>query len=211
MIDEINIMVAGVGGQGGILFSHILGNAAIAEGYKVRVAETYGAAMRGGAVSGHIRIGKSVFGPVIRKDHVDLLVGLEPLEGLRLGVKFLSPLGTAIINSRPIKPIDVLVGNATYPEIDIIATCLKRLCKEIIMMDGSSLAMEAGDLRTLNVVMLGVVAGMEKLPVSRETLEATVMMIVPPRTKEINKKAFDLGWQYIKNNKAGRSLCLNHF
>jgi len=204
MIDEINIIVAGVGGQGGILLSHILGNAAISEGYQVRVAETYGAAMRGGAVSGHIRIGKSVFAPVVRKDKVDLLVGLEPLEGLRLGVKFLSPLGSAIINSISIKPIDVLVGNATYPEIGMIETSLKRLCKEIIVMDASSLATEAGDLRTLNVVMLGAVAAMKRLPISRETLEESVLMMVPSRTKEINKKAFELGWKYINNNKAGK-------
>jgi indolepyruvate ferredoxin oxidoreductase beta subunit len=198
MIDEFNMMVAGVGGQGSILFSHILGNAAIAEGYQVRVAETYGAAMRGGAVSGHIRIGSSVFGSVVRRDHVDLLIGLEPLEGLRLGVIFLSPEGTAIINTRPINPIDVNIGNARYPEINVITTNLQKLCKEVIIMDGTSLAEEAGDIRTLNVVMLGAAAGLDKVPLSKETLEKTILVMVPPRTREINKKAFVIGWEYIK-------------
>ena len=198
MIDEFNMMVAGVGGQGSILFSHILGNAAIAEGYQVRVAETYGAAMRGGAVSGHIRIGSSVFGSVVRRNHVDLLIGLEPLESLRLGVRYLSPEGTAIINTRPINPIDVNIGNAAYPEINTIASSLKKLCKEVIIMEGTRLAEKAGDIRTLNVVMLGAAAGTGKVPLSKDTLEKTILTMVPPRTKEINKKAFEIGWEYIK-------------
>jgi len=199
MIEEYNIIVAGVGGQGSILLSHILGNAAITEGYQVRIAETYGAAMRGGAVSGHIRIGKSVFAPMVRLDKLDLLIGLELLEGLRLGTKYLSPDGTAIINMRPINPIDVNVGNARYPDINIIEKSLEKLCKEVIMIDGSRLALEAGNIRTLNIVMLGAVAGTGKLPISKGTLEETILRMVPPRTKDMNKKAFTLGWNTIKN------------
>lgn len=199
MIEEYNIIVAGVGGQGSILFSHILGNAAIAEGYHVRVAETYGAAMRGGAVSGHIRMGRFVLSPTVMSDRLDLLVGLEPLEGLRLGTRYLSPEGTAIINTRPMNPIDVNIGNAVYPDIDTIAKSLKRLCKEVVIIDGSSLAREAGSIRTLNVVMLGTAAGKGKLPISRKTLEATILRMVPPRTKEMNRKAFSLGWNIVHN------------
>ena len=198
MIEEYNIIVAGVGGQGSILFAHILGNAAIAEGYQVRVAETYGAAMRGGAVSGHIRMGSSVFAPTVRPDKLDLLVGLEPLEGLRLGVKYLSPEGTAIINTRPMSPIDVNVGNAVYPDMDEISEGLGGLCKEVFTIDASSLALEAGSIRTLNIVMLGAAAGKGKLPISKTILEETIMNMVPPRTKDINRKAFALGWNSIE-------------
>ena len=194
MIEEYNIIVAGVGGQGSILFAHILGNAAIAEGYKVRVAETYGAAMRGGAVSGHIRIGSSVSAPTVRPGDLDLLVGLEPLEGLRLGVRYLSPEGTAIINTRPIPPIDVNVGNAVYPNMDKISEGLGELCKEVFTIDASSLALEAGSIRTLNIVMLGAAAGRRKLPISKKILEETIMEMVPPRTIDLNRKAFALGW-----------------
>ncbi|MFC1804053.1 indolepyruvate oxidoreductase subunit beta [Thermoproteota archaeon] len=199
MIDEYNTMVAGVGGQGSILFAHILGNAAIAEGYQVRVAETYGAAMRGGSVLGHIRMGKSVFAPTIRTDKLDLLIGLEPLEGLRQGTKYLSADGTAIINTRPINPIDVNIGNVTYPDIDSIRQALESLCKEVIMIDGLKLALEAGSPRTLNIVMLGIASAKRKLPIPRNTLEETIARMVPIRTKEINKKAFTLGWNIIKN------------
>ena len=198
MIEEYNIIVAGVGGQGSILFAHILGNAAIAEGYQVRVAETYGAAMRGGAVSGHIRMGSSVFAPTVRPDKLDLLVGLEPLEGLRLGIKYLSPEGTAIINTRPMSPIDVNVGNAVYPDMDEISEGLGGLCKEVFTIDASSLALEAGSIRTLNIVMLGAAAGKGKLPISKTILEETIMNMVPPRTKDINRKAFALGWNSIE-------------
>jgi indolepyruvate ferredoxin oxidoreductase beta subunit len=139
-----------------------------------------------------------VFGSVVRKDHVDLLVGLEPLEGLRQGVRFLSPEGTAIINTRPINPLDVSIGNADYPEINTIAISLQKICKEVIMVDGTSLAEEVGDMRTLNVVMLGIAVGLGKVPLSRETLERTILALVPSRTVEINRKAFQIGQNYTR-------------
>jgi len=197
MIEEYNIIVAGVGGQGSILLSHILGNAAIAEGYHVRVAETYGAAMRGGAVSGHIRIGKSVFAPTVRLDNCDLLIGLEPLEGLRVGTKYISPEGTAILNTRSLNPIDVNVGNAVYPDLNIISGSLRKLCMEVIIVDGTNLALKAGSLRTLNIVMLGASAGKGEIPISKKIVEETILRMVPPHTKEMNKKAFELGWASV--------------
>src|SRR3990170_1844510 len=99
---DLNLIVAGVGGQGSVLASHIVADAAVRAGLKARVGETFGAAMRGGAVSSHIRIGEDVQGPLVAEDKLDILIALEPLEGLRIGVKYLSPTGIAILNTKAV-------------------------------------------------------------------------------------------------------------
>ena len=198
MIKEFNIMVAGVGGQGSILLSHILGNAAIKQGYRVRVAETYGASIRGGAVSGHIRIGTNVHEPLVREDKLDILVALEPLEGLRVGIKYLAPHGTAILNTRPLKPMDVNIGKAEYLNVNKIVESLGKLCKETLAIDATKLAEEAGSARTLNIVMLGVLAATGKLPISINFLKESLKEQVPRGTEEVNLKAFELGYRSLR-------------
>ena len=89
-------------------------------------------------------------------------------------------------------------GNAPYPDVNVVAKSLERLCKEVIMIDGSSLALEAGNIRTLNIVMLGASAETGRLPIYNETLENTMLRMVPPGTKDMNQKAFALGWNTIK-------------
>ena len=190
---EFNVVIAGVGGQGSILSSHILGDAAIRDGYHVRVAETYGAAMRGGPVMGQIRIGPNVQEPLIPQDKADALVALEPLEGLRRGIRYLSPLGLAILNTRRLSPVDVNLGGVKYPSIDQIVEKLGKLCREVITIDGNTLAERAGNAKTLNVVMIGALKGFDLLPISEKFLEKAIVEREPPGTQDMNLKAFKLG------------------
>ena len=197
-MNEFNLLIAGVGGQGSILSSHIVGEAAIRDGYHVRVAETYGAAMRGGAVMGQIRIGTNVQEPLIPEDKADALVALEPLEGLRRGIRYLSPTGLAILNTRRLSPVDVNLGRAKYPAIDQIAEQLRKLCKEVSTIDGNTIAEKAGNARTLNVVMIGALKGLGIFPVSEESLEQAIIARVPTGTRDVNLKAFKFGIEATK-------------
>ncbi len=202
MIKEFNLLIAGVGGQGSILSSHIVGDAAIRDGYHVRVAETYGAAMRGGAVMGQIRIGPNVQEPLIPEDAANALVALEPLEGLRRGIRYLSPSALAVLNTQQVSPVDVNLGRARYPTMNQIVEKLGRLCKKVITMDGTALAEKAGSVRTLNVVMIGALKGLDVLPISEESLKKAIVERVPVGTHDMNLKAFRLGIE-ATNAKAG--------
>ncbi|MEM3754150.1 MAG: indolepyruvate oxidoreductase subunit beta [Candidatus Bathyarchaeia archaeon] len=197
-VKEFNIIIAGVGGQGSVLASRMIADAAIMEGYKVRVGETFGAAQRGGAVASHIRIGTKVYGPLVPEDGLNALIGLEPLEALRVSVKYLSPKAVAIVNTRKWFPVDVNVGRAKYPSLEEIEDSLKKLCNKVIMIDATKIAEEAGSARSLNVVMLGNLAATVELPFSIESLKKAIKERVPKGTEELNLKAFELGYEALK-------------
>ncbi len=193
----LSVIIAGVGGQGSILVSHILSTAAIrtaqskGEHIDVRVGEIYGAAMRGGAVSSHVRIGGTA--PLTREDGGDVILALEPLEGLRVGLKYLSPTGISLVNTRPIVPVDVKLGRVKYPAIEEITAALKELGSEVHSFDATELAIKAGSLRSMNVVMAGALCALKKLPIDEEILLRAITERVPPNMKEVNVKAFELG------------------
>ncbi|MCK4405610.1 MAG: indolepyruvate oxidoreductase subunit beta [Hadesarchaea archaeon] len=195
---ELNLIIAGVGGQGSIRASHIVGIAAIREGLRARVGETFGSAMRGGAVASHVRIGKGVFAPLIAKDGAEIVLALELLEGLRNAVKFLAKGGLLLTNTRAWMPVDVNIGRAEYPSLEAIKGAVEKLGAEVVAIDATSLAQQAGNVRTMNVVMLGALAGTGKLPISVETLKEVVQENVPPKTIEANLRAFELGFAVIK-------------
>jgi len=194
----LDLIIAGVGGQGSVLASHILAIAAIRDGLRARVGETFGAAMRGGAVASHVRMGKEVHAPLIPEDGAEVVLALEPLEGLRNAVKFLAPGGLLLTNTRAWMPVDVNIGRATYPDIEAIRGAVQRLGGKIIEIDATSLAQQAGDVRTMNVVMLGALAGTGKLPISVGALKKVVQENVPPKTIEANLRAFKLGLDAVQ-------------
>jgi len=164
-----NIMIAGVGGQGSILTSQLLTQAALLDGKEVKLAETFGAATRGGSVLTHIRIGQA-WAPLMSEDEADALVALEPLEGLRVGVTYLKPGGWVIMNTRPWYPVDVSVGRAVYPPIDEIISGLQRLGGKVLTLDATDLAMQAGDTRATNTVLLGGLFALDAAGISEENL-----------------------------------------
>lgn len=192
-----NIIVSGVGGQGSILTSHLLADAALIEGFDVKLAETFGAATRGGSVYAHVRIGE-VWAPMMREDEADVVISLEPLEGLRVATKFLKPGGYALINTHPWYPVDVTVGRVKYPSLDAITDALKKLDAKVITIDATSLAIEAGDSRSLNSVVLGGLIALEVTPISQDAIFKAMEEKWKERLVKINQKAFQLGYDFVK-------------
>jgi indolepyruvate ferredoxin oxidoreductase beta subunit len=191
--DEFNLIIAGVGGQGNMLAAAILADAAIEEGYKVRLTETYGGATRGGAVFSLLRIGQEDFAPFILKYELDGLVGLEPMEALRRGVDYLSEDGFTLVNTTPFYPVDVNLGRAKYVEVETIMSDLAELCAKVYAFDATSLAKQAGDIRSVNVCMLGALVETGELPVDAVKVREAMLASVPEATVQTNLKAFEAG------------------
>lgn len=192
-----NIIVSGVGGQGSILTSHLLAEAALIEGHEVKLAETFGAATRGGSVYAHVRVGE-VWAPMMREDEADALISLEPLEGLRVGLQFLKPGGSAILNTHPWYPVDVTVGRAKYPSITAITDAFQKIDAKIYCIDATALALEAGDSRAVNSVLLGGLIALDILPITRESIITAMSERWKEKLVRINEKAFDLGYDHLK-------------
>lgn len=192
-LKEFNLIVTGVGGQGSVLASHIVAEAAVKQGFKVRVGETFGAAQRGGKVHSHVRIGNNVYGPLCPSKSLDVLVGLEPNETLRLALKYANEKTLIITNTRPVPSMDTNIGADTYPEVSKVIAALEKISGRVVAFDATELAVKAGNERTMNVVLLGALASSGKLPFETESLREAVLGRVPPRTVEVNEAAFNLG------------------
>lgn len=192
-----NIIVSGVGGQGSILTSHLLADAALIEGFDVKLAETFGAATRGGSVYAHVRIGE-VWAPMMREDEADVVISLEPLEGLRVATRFLKPGGYALINTHPWYPVDVTVGRVKYPSLESITAAFEKLDARVITIDATSMAIEAGDSRSLNSVVLGGLIALDITPITQDGIFKAMQEKWKERLVKINQKAFQLGFDYVK-------------
>lgn len=186
---ECDLVIVGVGGQGVILISDVLGRAAVLAGKPVCGAETHGMAQRGGSVINHTRIGCR-FSPMVAAGGADVLVALEPAEALRFA-QFLSPAGVALVNTRPVLPSSVTSGKARYPPLEDILAPLKTHSRRVIAMDATALAQTAGTAQAMNVVMLGALS--RYIPISEDRVLQALAQVVPPRFLEINRKAFVLG------------------
>jgi len=179
-----NVFIAGVGGQGIILASEILSDAALAKGLDVKKSEVHGMAQRGGSVVSHVRFGEEVHSPVITAGEADLLISFEKMEALRW-VQAVAPDGKIIVNTQEIVPS----GQEVYPK-DIDAQMDER-APGTLRIDALKLAKEAGHIRAVNVVMLGAMSRF--LDFSDEEWKAAIEARVPKKTIEINLKAFELG------------------
>jgi len=186
---ECDMVIVGVGGQGVILISDVIGRAALMAGKPVCGAETHGMAQRGGSVINHTRIGCR-FSPMVASGEADVLVALEPAEALRFA-HFLSPEGVALINTRPVLPVTVTCGKADYPPLSEIIAPIKARCHKVIAMDAAALAEKAGTSQAMNVVMLGALS--RYIPLSEDMIIQALSLVVPQKFLEANKKAFALG------------------
>ncbi len=192
--DPLNIIITGVGGQGNIQASYIIASAAVQEGFYVSVGETYGAAQRGGSVMSHIRLSKETqYGPLIPKGRAHIIVAFEPVECLRTMGDFGNKETKVIVNPRPVYPIDVLSGEATYHPVDKILKAIKKLVHSVHVIEATELAKEAGDTIVQNIVMVGCLAVSGFTPIKMETLRAVIAESFVDRNLELNLKAFDLG------------------
>jgi indolepyruvate ferredoxin oxidoreductase beta subunit len=199
-IKEFNILITGVGGQGVVLTATIIANAGLKKGLKIRTADTFGAAQRGGPVLSHVRFGSQVFGPLIPSGKCDVLIGLEPIEALRFSEKYLSSSSNVIINSKPIYPIDVATGRAIYPSIKEIYDSLKMITKNIIPIDATERAIKLGDKIYSNILLLGILAESKISPLDDNDLRESIEMTIPKSQLNINLKAFQLGQEIMQKN-----------
>lgn len=183
-----NIMIVGVGGQGTLLTSRILGGITIEAGFDVKLSEVHGMAQRGGSVVTFVRYGEKVAEPIIEEGQADILIAFELLEAQRYA-HFLKKDGVLIINEQKIPPITVVTGAATYPE-GIIEE-LKAKYKTYTI-DAMKEAKKLGNSRTFNIIVLGMAA--RHMDFSKEEWLTSIENIVPTKTIEINKKAFEIGY-----------------
>ncbi|MGB9885450.1 MAG: indolepyruvate oxidoreductase subunit beta [Moorellales bacterium] len=193
-MDRLNIVIAGVGGQGNVLACQIIGMAAVEEGWQVSAADTFGVSQRGGAVMSHLRLGRGrPWGPLIGAGEADILVGLEPMEAVRVLRRFGNPRTRVLVNTRPNYPLAVLCGAAKYPRVEELLAAITANCARVLEVQADRWAAEAGSLLTQNVVMTGALAGTGWLPLALTTFEKVLQSLFSGAILEKNLRAFHLG------------------
>ncbi len=198
---RIDVLITGAGGQGIILAGDILGEVAIAAGFDVKKTDTIGMAQRGGSVLSHLRIGPKVWSPLIRQGEVDLLIALEKLEAARWA-SFMRSGGTAIINDHALPPLSVSLGNARYPSDEEITGILNQFTVRARFVPGTRRARELGNIRTLNMFMLGCASLF--IPFKVGLWKERMTQRLPETLRRINLAAFDLGRKEIRGAGIGK-------
>ena len=189
MLKQANIMIVGVGGQGTLLASKLLGQLLLDEGFDVKVSELHGMSQRGGSVVTYVKYGETVYAPVIGDGEADFIVSFEKLEAARY-VKCLKKGGTIITNAQQIDPMPVTSGACEYPVSALDELRAKDV--DIVEFDALSIANEAGSSKAVNLVLMGVLA--KKLGMSDEKWHAAIERMVKPAFIELNKKAFSTSY-----------------
>ncbi len=188
MNQTTNIMIVGVGGQGTLLASRILGNAVIHQGYDVKVSEVHGMSQRGGSVVTYVKFGEKVYSPIIGEGEADIILAFELLEAYR-ALPALKTGGRLIVNDQRINPMPVITGAAQYPD-DILGKLSAKV--NTTAVDALALASEAGSIKAVNVVLIGVLAASTDIP--KEEWVETIRATVPPKFLAINLAAFERGY-----------------
>jgi indolepyruvate ferredoxin oxidoreductase beta subunit len=192
---KLDILVTGVGGQGVVLASDIIGETALAAGFDVKKTDTLGMAQRGGSVVSHIRLGERVWSPLIKEGDCDLLLSFEKLEAARWS-HYLAPGAVAIVNSYEQPPLSVSLGQENYPSDEEITADLKRRSDRIYFIDANKKARELGNVRTLNILMLGCFSAFA--PINIAVWKDNISRHLPESIREINLAAFELGRKEIE-------------
>ena len=190
-----NILVAGVGGQGVILASDIMSEVFMEAGYDVKKSEVHGMAMRGGIVTSHFRFGKKVYSPLIKEGEADILFAFEQLEGLRW-VNHLRLNGKIVMNDHKINPPAVNLGEMEYPKA--IPEMIRSKIKNFYLVKGTEIALQLGDVRAANVVLLGAIS--KFFEVNEDFWLKTILNYLPAKVHELNKKAFSAGRDQISQS-----------
>ena len=188
-----SIMIVGVGGQGTLLASRILGAALISNGFDVKVSGVHGMSQRGGSVVTYVKYGSKVNSPIVNEGEADLILAFEQLEAARW-LQYLKKDGTLIINTQKIDPMSVIIGNSIYP--DGVLDAINKAGAKTTNLDALSLAVSAGSAKAVNVVLIGVMAS--HMDLNRDVWINAIKNTVPEKFLEMNLKAFDLGYNYNK-------------
>lgn len=183
-----NVMIVGVGGQGSLLASKLLGKLLLTKGYDIKVSEVHGMSQRGGSVVTYVRFGDKVYSPIIDKGEADFIVSFEMLEAARY-TEFLKPNGKIIVNTQQINPMPVITGVAEYPSE--LAEKISSKGIDLVAVDALSLAEEAGSSKAVNIVLMGILS--KYFDFTEEEWNNAIESSVPAKFLELNKKAFALG------------------
>lgn len=189
---SFDLVIVGVGGQGTLLASKILGRLALSENLGVKVSEVHGMSQRGGSVITHVRVGDRVKSPIVSLGQADYLVSFEALEAAR-AADFLKPEGVAIVNSQEILPMPVITGAASYPQAPLEGLGDRK----VLSVDALAIAVSAGNQRALNLVLLGMLSTF--LPFEEKVWGEAIAACVPRKTLEVNLKAFQLGREQVNS------------
>nr|HID59561.1 indolepyruvate ferredoxin oxidoreductase [Desulfobacterales bacterium] len=196
--DPLNLIITGVGGQGNVLASRIIGECLIKKGLRVTIGETYGLSQRGGSVMSHVRISeKGTPGPIIPRCKAHVIVSLEPIEALRTVKIYGNRNITMIVNSRPVYPLGVIAGEITYPEPAKVRKALEELSLKLFWIPATEIAIRLGHAIMSNVVLLGALAATGLIPLERKDLLEVLPEVVPSSSKELNVTALDLGMEAV--------------
>ncbi|MDH4067402.1 MAG: indolepyruvate oxidoreductase subunit beta [Dehalococcoidia bacterium] len=198
-VDPLNIVVCGVGGQGNILIARLAGRSLAKRGYIVTIGETYGASQRGGDVMSNIRLSvRHRYGPLIPPGGAHIVLGLEPLETLRILVDFGNPQVATITNTRPILPVTVGMGVTQYPDYDELRRAIAQLSRQVWFLDATEVALGLGSVRLTNMVMLGALVGSSLLPITKAQLEEEIKERFPKDTLKPILEAFRKGLSHTR-------------
>ena len=196
--DPYNLIITGVGGQGNVMASKVVANILVGRGLQVTIGETFGATQRGGSVMSHLRVsGAGVWSTLIPKGRAHMIIGLEPIETLRMLEPYGNPEVMVIANTRPVHPIGVLCGDHDYPEPDQIDAWLKRFSRRHWLVPATDEAVKLGSPILANIVLIGALAGTGVLPIEREEFARSIAATMPQSKVAMNLDAFDLGWQMV--------------
>lgn len=198
-MQPVNVVIAGVGGQGNVVASEILATALAACGYRVSVGETFGASQRGGSVMSHVRAARGETpGPLIPKGLVDIVVGFEPLETLRIIADYGRETTRVVVNPRPVYPLAVQAGEASYPDSRDLLETLGTLAAEVTVVEATELARRAGDVRAQNLAMVGALVGTGWLPIRPDAVVRILGERFADEILRLNREAFRLGLEDVR-------------
>ncbi len=195
MSNTKGIMIVGVGGQGSLLASRILGNVLLSQGFDVKMSEVHGMSQRGGSVVTYVKFGEKVYSPIIDEGEADYILAFERLEASRW-LPFLKEGGTLIVNDRRISPMPVITGAMEYPEA--IVDKIREKGAKTIACDALSMALAAGNPKSVNVVMVGILSAIADFP--EEVWQKALTDCVKPKFLDLNREAFRQGRDYALNS-----------
>jgi indolepyruvate ferredoxin oxidoreductase beta subunit len=193
-----NLIITGVGGQGNVFASQIVGRAAVEREFRVTIGETFGLSQRGGPVMSHIRLSKERnYGPLIPPNMAHVIIGLEPLETLRILLEYGNEDTVFIVNSRPIYPLNVISGDVEYPDSEKIRSIIAETGGQLYWLDATEMAVGLGDPILLNMIMLGALCGLSLFPLETKDFKNVLEQVFETSKLEINYKALDMGEKLV--------------
>lgn len=197
--DPYNLIIAGVGGQGNVLASRVLGNMLTEKGLFVTIGDTFGASQRGGAVMSHIRVSaESTWSPQIPKGRAHMIMALEPTEAIRVLGNYGNPKVKVLCNTRPIHSVGVICGELSYPALEEIKKWVCELSGQAWFVDATNAAMKLGSPIFGNIMMIGALGGTGALPIDRQDFEAAISRDMSPDKVRMNLSAYDMGVGMVK-------------